>query len=481
MKKIVFLLFFIVFYSHAQVISDRKYNKLTKPNTANNLSIYLQGKIHKDLLQDITFPKYGRKVTLSYYVNKDGKPYNINFNSYRNNKLTRALKKYMKEYSLDSLGFKADTRKKYTIQIISKKKDKNIIECSTNPIEITSPNSESCKDLNFYSDINNCFNKELRNLFYNSINYSLADSIKTDNEIINLNFKALIDKEGKLKLRNLKVPEIFKKHLYDIVEKSNFQFKPQLINGIPNDYFYRIRQTFNKGDKPNKSERDNEFDDVFKPTTTNDFALFLKEKLTQSDINSANLNRFNNRLKIYFELDAKEKPINISTNARSEKLEKKVIEIFKKYDISKATFLNNHKANRYFTPIILHNNGKNEVYTNSIMGYSRIPIFPECEKSLNATMAKKCYNQTIRNVVAYNFNAKMASSLGLRPGKKRIFVNFKIDTLGNITDIKSRASHYLLKKEAERIVKKLSKPAPAIFGNKPQTTNFTLPITFSLD
>lgn len=481
MKKTFIFLLLISFHCYSQNPIDQDYDKLTNPNSNNKLSNYFKEKVHPDLLKNITFPKSSSKITLSFNVNKENTPYNTRVHSYRNSELNNLLKKSFNKYPLENFNVKFDTKKKYYIQIITKKVTGNVIECSTNPINMTSPNLKSCEDLNFYSDINKCVNKNLRNYFYNSINYNLADSVFSEDDRIKLNIKLSIDKNGSLKLKKLKVPEIFKKHITEIVENSNLIFKPKSINGIPKDYYYHVNQFFTKGDKPTNSENDQNFDEVFKPNSTNNFAVFLKENLSNEEVNNANLNRINNRLKLFFELDITGKPFNINTNSRSEVLNKKIITLFQKYDLTKSHFINKHSANKYFTPVIVFNNGKNKIATNSIMGYSRIPIFPKCKNSLNATMAKKCYDRTIRNLYVKNFKSKIANRLNLSPGKKRIYISFKIDENGKITEIKSKAPHPKLKKEAIRVIKKLPNPSPAIFGNKASKVGYTLPITFNVE
>ncbi|CAM1346603.1 energy transducer TonB [Tenacibaculum crassostreae] len=481
MKK-TFLLLFLSSFCFSQTVKDEYYDKFTNPNPNNKFSNYLKENLHQDLLKNIAYPEKSKKIILSFQVNKENIPYRIDINSFRNNELNKSLKKLFKEFSLNNFATKLDTRKKYSLQIISNNGTHNTINCSTVPLEISFPNSKSCDDLDFYDDINYCINKNIRNHFYNSINYNLADSLLTKEEKIILDFKVLIDKNGKLKVTELKTPEIFKKNILEITEKYDTVFVPYMISNKPTNYSYYIKQEFEKGKKPTSNlELDYDFDNIFKPNSTNELANYFKENLTEEDITNANLNRVNDRLKLYFELDVTGKPFKVSTNSRSELLEKKIISLFKKYNLSKSIFKNTHPVNKYYTPIIKYENGSNKVVTNSIMGYSRIPIFPNCKNSLNATMGKNCYNRTIREFFVKKFNAKLASSLGLSPGRKRIFVQFKIDKEGKVTDVKCRAPHPKLKEESIRIIKKLTKASPAIFGDKPAKIGFTLPVTFNVE
>ncbi|TDQ29903.1 energy transducer TonB [Tenacibaculum caenipelagi] len=481
MKKL-FLLLFLSSFCFSQTAKDQFYDEFTNPNLNNKLSNYLKENLHQDLLKDITYPEKSKKIILSFQINKENIPYRIDINSFRNEELRKSLKKLFKEYNLNHFTTKFDTRKKYSLQIITNNGISNIINCSTIPLEISSPNYKSCEDLDFYSDTNYCVNKNIRNHFYNSINYNLADSILTKEARVTLDFKVLIDKNGKLKVTELKAPEIFKKNIIKITEKYDTVFLPKMINNKPTNYYYHIKQVFEKGKKPiSNLELDYNFDSIFKPNSTNELANYFKENLSPEDIKKANLNRVNDRLKLYFELDVTGKPFNISTNSRSDLLERKIINIFNKYDLSKSTFKNIHPINRYFTPIIKYENGVNKIVTNSIMGYSRIPVFPNCKNSLNATMGKNCYNRTITKFFAKHFNSNLAGRLGLSPGRKRMFVKFKIDKDGKVTDVSCRAPHPKLKEESIRVIKKLTKATPAMFGDKPSKVGFTLPITFNVE
>ncbi len=108
-----------------------------------------------------------------------------------------------------------------------------------------------------------------------------------------------------------------------------------------------------------------------------------------------------------------------------------------------------------------------------------VPVFPGCTGSNQ--QKKDCLNKKMRKHVQRHFDAELANELGLPSGKKRIFVQFKIDKDGSITSIQARAPHPRLKKEAERIVKKLPKMKPGRQRGKAVRVGYTLPITFNVE
>ncbi len=108
-----------------------------------------------------------------------------------------------------------------------------------------------------------------------------------------------------------------------------------------------------------------------------------------------------------------------------------------------------------------------------------VPVYPGCKGS-NAQL-KKCMSDKITKLVARKFNVDLAQDLGLSAGKKRISVQFKIDKNGNIADIKARAPHPRLQKEAIRIIKLLPKMKPGRQRNKAVNVRYNLPIVFNVE
>lgn len=107
-----------------------------------------------------------------------------------------------------------------------------------------------------------------------------------------------------------------------------------------------------------------------------------------------------------------------------------------------------------------------------------VPVFPGCESGSNA-QKKKCMSDKISQFVNKKFNTNLASDLGLS-GRQRIFVTFKIDKSGNVTEVRSRAPHPGLEKEAQRVVSMLPKMKPGKQRGKPVTVPYSLPIVFQV-
>ncbi|RSC94824.1 energy transducer TonB [Tenacibaculum singaporense] len=108
-----------------------------------------------------------------------------------------------------------------------------------------------------------------------------------------------------------------------------------------------------------------------------------------------------------------------------------------------------------------------------------VPVFPGC--SGTKAQKKACLNKKLQKHIQRNFNAELANELGLSPGKKRIYVQFKIDKDGSITNVAARAPHPRLKKEAERVARKIPKMKPGRQRGRAVRVGYTLPITFNVE
>ena len=108
-----------------------------------------------------------------------------------------------------------------------------------------------------------------------------------------------------------------------------------------------------------------------------------------------------------------------------------------------------------------------------------VPVYPGCKGTKE--QLRICLQEKITKHISRKFNSGLASDLGLTPGIKRIFVLFKIDRNGNITNIQARAPHKKLKEEAIRVVKLLPKMEPGMQRKIPVGVKYSLPIVFKVE
>ena len=111
----------------------------------------------------------------------------------------------------------------------------------------------------------------------------------------------------------------------------------------------------------------------------------------------------------------------------------------------------------------------------------QVPLIEGCETLVNLKEQKECFLNKINEHVMKNFNTELANTLGLEKGVKRIFVSFKIDVNGDVVDVKARAPHPDLEKEAIRVINLLPKMTPGTDKGKQVNVPYSLPITFKVD
>lgn len=109
-----------------------------------------------------------------------------------------------------------------------------------------------------------------------------------------------------------------------------------------------------------------------------------------------------------------------------------------------------------------------------------VPIYPGCTG--NKEQLRSCFSEKISKFVLKKFDPEIAADLGLQSGSiQRIFVVFKIDTKGNVVNIKARAPHKKLQEEAIKIISSLPVMTPGKQRGRPVTVSYGLPIVFKIE
>ncbi len=107
-------------------------------------------------------------------------------------------------------------------------------------------------------------------------------------------------------------------------------------------------------------------------------------------------------------------------------------------------------------------------------------IFPGCEKERSPQARKDCFSKKLDKIITRKFNTDIAEELGLS-GVQRIYLTFKVDKSGKVTDIRAKARHPKLQQEAIRVANLLPKMTPGKQRKKPVSMTFTKPITFRVE
>ena len=108
-----------------------------------------------------------------------------------------------------------------------------------------------------------------------------------------------------------------------------------------------------------------------------------------------------------------------------------------------------------------------------------VPTYPGC--SGNNQERKDCFSRMVQKHFGKKFNADLPNELGLSPGKKRVFIGFKIDKNGNVVDIQTKAPHPKIKDEVEKVMSQLPKMKPGKQRGKPVGVKYSIPFTLIVE
>lgn len=117
-----------------------------------------------------------------------------------------------------------------------------------------------------------------------------------------------------------------------------------------------------------------------------------------------------------------------------------------------------------------------------VIGFIQVespPEFKPTPQNLSTKEKRDYFSNKINDFISNNFKAPQGN-INLH-GRQKIQVQFKIDSLGNVIDIKARAPYPLFEKEAKRVIELLPQFIPAKHKDKPVTTVYTLPIIFQIE
>ncbi len=472
-KNLIIVCLFSFLMGYAQTLKKFNYTTLSNPDIKNELSLYFKKEIPKKLLKNIKYPKNKTSINAYFYINKENKPYDIKTNLYSNNKdLEEKIKEAFDKYPLEKLNIKnLNSKNRYSFQIISNNGNKNIFNCSSKIIIETPTVCSACKDLNYFEDFETCLNRELKKHFYKNFNFSNAEKSS-------IKFNFFINRGGNLIVKKSK------KTINNIDEIKNVLTtfpKITSLGSINNKFHtptYSFYLKFKKNEKNIYVDPNTSFDSFSKPNVNNTLSKYLISKITPTTLKKANLNRINNRLMIYFNIDKNNNLVEIRTSARSKKLDNKLKEALKEYPFKNLNLLNTNKFNNYILQAIAFENNTNIIKASSYVFFERIPIFPGCKTSSNSIIElKKCFSKKVQEHFVQNFDADLPNKLDLTPGRKRIFIGFTLNKEGNASDIKIKAPHIAIKKEVKRVIEQLPKSEPGIQNDKPVNIKYSIPFT----
>lgn len=108
-----------------------------------------------------------------------------------------------------------------------------------------------------------------------------------------------------------------------------------------------------------------------------------------------------------------------------------------------------------------------------------VPVFPGCEDLSTNEERKECMSEKIDRLVRKNFNASKATDYGIT-GVQRIYVQFKINKQGLVSDVEIRTPHKVLEDEARRVTGLIPQMKPGRQRSQDVEVVFMKPIVFKV-
>ena len=192
-----------------------------------------------------------------------------------------------------------------------------------------------------------------------------------------------------------------------------------------------------------------------------------------------------------FKIDEKGRIVNIKVRASHPKLEEEAIRVIKSLP---KMIPGKQKGKRVVVPFSLpivfqvadntdekptdNNKIKHEEIPFDVI--DDVPIYPGCESKTSRDKLRKCTAESISNFILNEFGKNLPKNLDLLP-RQKVPAMFKISKTGNITEVRVRAAHPELEKEAVRVLKLLPKMTPGKHKEKTVAVNYSVPIIYELE
>ena len=108
-----------------------------------------------------------------------------------------------------------------------------------------------------------------------------------------------------------------------------------------------------------------------------------------------------------------------------------------------------------------------------------VPTYPGCETLGTNSEKVACMSERINSFINKNFRKDILEDLKAQT-TYNVYVNFKIDSHGNVTEVRAISNSEKLKKEAQRVIANLPIMKPGKQGDKNVDVFYTVPIAFQI-
>ncbi|MDX8341344.1 hypothetical protein SLH46_19250 [Draconibacterium sp. IB214405] len=215
---------------------NESFQIVSQPNPYGELSLYLKENIDPKLLKNITYPQRefcGKTIRLEFQINKRNITSQLRIRT-GVEELDDTIKSLFVKFPIEKLHItEANKLGKNSVQLISRKYKKNIINASTIAVCDQMPIVEGCEDIEYYYRYSSCFYKSLYEHILNNISLLTVQKSGVRGEI-KVYLKFSIDVDGNFYDVSCMAPKkTFRNEIIRVVKTYSKIIEPGMRNAIP--------------------------------------------------------------------------------------------------------------------------------------------------------------------------------------------------------------------------------------------------------
>jgi hypothetical protein len=178
--------------------SRQEFSNFTKPDPENQLSVFFKEKLSEDLIQKANLNWFHNRLTISFELDKNNKPFNIKTNA-RSTEINKKIIDGFKEYPIDNLNFadKSDFNN-YIIQVLSFNNSKNNINTSSIVGYERIPIFVGCENSKDIQEAKKCFSKNIQMHYARKFDADLPNKLGLPSGKLKVLISFKVDKEGNI-------------------------------------------------------------------------------------------------------------------------------------------------------------------------------------------------------------------------------------------------------------------------------------------
>lgn len=223
---------------------------------------------------------------------------------------------------------------------------------------------------------------------------------------------------------------------------------------------------YTKKEKEDKYlNENNTFQALAQPSVNSDlanfFKIYLEKKLLKKIdftaikdsylYNNFSNSKYNYTIRLTFELSKTSKATNCRINTGNKELDRKVIEIFKKYPLEKLGIKESDKSGKISVQLFAKEDKEVTIKASQFAVIDVPPVIKECEDSQFYWKFNKCLYDKLYEHLLKNISLKTLNNQELR-GDIIFSPRFTITKEGKITHVNSIAPNKIIKDEIDRVI-----------------------------